>query len=195
MGHLQKAHHQNGMRTIWRQARLKCTEDATVTNPQRWNADWGSLAHWLEEEMGSGLVVTIGYSYGAGWGCQQLSHHLSMRAGMTIMVWQVLSDPVSRNRYGLGWPLNALNVTRWSGKWRRVKPPRNVTRLWYATQTAKAPHGQGVAQHSGLELEYGGHFNRGHSAMDELPEFQEAAARYIDEALARKEAQQVEAAQ
>ncbi len=189
MGHWQKTHEQNGLRTIWRDARLLCNEHATVLPPLKWNSDWKSIAQWLAEELGDArppVGVLVGYSYGGGWGCQRLSEELRLRLGFDLQIWQVLSDPVSRNGYGPLWPLNALNVSPWGGRWRKVRPPANVTRCWYVTQSSKAPYGQTVVlAEEHYELQHAGRFQRGHSSMDELPEFQEAAQRRIAEAINR----------
>jgi len=189
MGHWQRKNKQNGTRKLWRDLRLICTAETTVLPPQRWKSDWKALASWLSEELVApssdepARVVICGYSYGGGWGAQQLTKYLGIACGDSIDVWQVLSDPVSRYRFGPLWPLNALNVSRWSGKWRSITLDRCVSRCVYFTQAVKPPFGQrvrGIPLH-GADVRATAGVNRGHMFMDELPGYHAAASKLVQE--------------
>ena len=188
MGHWQRKNKQNGTRQLWRALRLLCNAETTVLPPQRWQSDWKALAAWQAEELmppsrdDPAIVVICGYSYGCGWGAQQLSKHLGTACGDSIEVWQVLADPVSRHRFGPLLPLNALNVSPWSGKWRKIALPRCVTRCEYFTQTVKPPYGQRVIPSArGAKMNHEGGLARGHMGMDELPSYHVAASKLVQE--------------
>ncbi len=186
MGHWQKKHRQGGVRSIWREVRQLCTDRMTILPPQVWNTNWKQLATWIVEEAGDRiLLIQPSYSYGAGWGAQQLSREVGRQGnnvGKAVEAWQALADPVGRFGYGPLWPLNALNITRWSGSWRTIRLNPWVTRCWWCDQREKPPYGQPVDSAYRGAVEYGGRFDEPHSAMDELPHFHRQAAAFVKEA-------------
>ena len=188
MGHWQRRHEQTGTRVLWRDLRLLCTADATILEPKRWNHNWRELAEWIvAEAQGWFRLVTLGYSYGGGWGSQRLTEEVfneSRRKLKAVEPWQALAAPVSRFGFGSRCPLNALNVTRWSGSWRSIELHRSVKRAWWCDQREAAPFGQkGRSKLHEAGVEYGGRFEYPHSAMDELPAYHEAATTLVREAL------------
>ena len=189
MGHWQKKHRQNGTRALWRKLRLLCTEGMTILPPQIWNTDWRALAKWeVEEAETSFLAIELGYSYGGGWGAQELTKELAKEARRqkkTVEVWQALADPVGRFGYGPFWPLNTLNLSPWAGSWRKIKLHPAVTRCWWCDQRTRAPFGQAVVSRFQADVEYGGRFDEPHNAMDELPAYREAAAELVRKAATR----------
>ena len=126
-----------------------------------WNSDWNAEAEFISRLSDDRpRVVTIGYSWGAGWGVVQLAKQLAKR-GLGIKR-ACLIDPVYRHQYALG---------NWRAfiPWVPITIPRNVQRVTWWRQRQSWPMGHNLrAKHTGRTIiEPPGLIQADHAHMDD----------------------------
>jgi hypothetical protein len=156
----------NGFDKLWLKLRDKAGENVSVVTPQRWSADFDSLADFIDRMSPDGKTPEINiyaYSWGCGRGFIQLSEELGKRG--LIVLNAVLCDPVFYSRWR---PWRAMVASP------AITIPKNVNQVYWFYQrqnrpcaTELRPLASTTAIAPGVEL------RREHAWMDDAPQFHE----------------------
>lgn len=153
----------SGFDKLWLKLRPFASETTSVITPQRWRANFDSLADFIGRHSEDDPEILIAaYSWGCGHGFLQLAKELGDR-GLKIRR-AILCDPV----YHSWWRLwRALYFSP------DIKIPRNVGRVSWLWQKRNRPRGTHLRLSRGADtvIDKPVLCNRTHAWMDDAPEF------------------------
>ena len=168
-GFMQTEGKPTGMVKLWRIMRL-FTHPSVGVEIRSWCSNWSDMAELIwrcQPDSGAVDVRIYAYSWG-GFSAMLLAKELGER-GIDVSA-MVLSDPVYRHWYRLGW---------WRAfvPWRRIVVPPNVRRVWWFRQRENFPRAHGlVAKSKERTLIYEPVLlERFHEYMDDAAAFHEQA--------------------
>lgn len=126
----------NGMEVLWLGLRAYSSPTMCVQY-YTWDENWKDIAKFISRNSNDDTKVHIyAYSWGAGWGFQQLSKYLA-KEGMVVNI-AVLCDPVSRTPYLPSWlPLNPLSLL----PDRKLHLQPNIREVYWLRQRVNRPCG------------------------------------------------------
>ena len=140
--------------------------DVEVQPVRQWKDDWKGLARRAYRDDAQEAVL-VGYSWGAGWGCQKLAAELS-RHWITVRL-MLLCDPVYRPLWLPPWgAANLLGFRALIPNSATIKIPSNVQRLRGLRQTNKSPRGHACLW-AGERVNFPRVANATHTNIDSSP--------------------------
>jgi len=156
----------NGFDRLWKRLRNYSSNSVSVVTPQRWRANFDSLASFIDRQSSPSPDIRIfAYSWGCGHGFLQLAKQLRKRGHKISQA--VLCDPVYHS---------------WLRPWRamlcspHIRIPDNVERVRWMRQHQNRPRGTDlVADSPDTVIDSPVILARNHEFMDDSPEFQAIA--------------------
>lgn len=112
---------------------------------RRWDEDWEKLAIRAKLD-GVTEVISIAYSWGAGWATPKLCRELQKQGIDVSRV--VLIDPVYRPGWAPAkWPANIFGFRALIPGWAKISIPDNVALVVGIRQTSSLPMGHAIRHH------------------------------------------------
>ena len=137
MGFTQTHARQTGIGKLWLKMRPLSTPENCVMMPLAWNTNWSNIANFIRMQSTHAPDIRVyAYSWGCGWGFQNLSKHLDL-LGLNV-AHAVLCDPVFRSKILPAWlTFNPLSMIRGA----RIKIDHCVEHVRWLRQFKNRPQG------------------------------------------------------